>query len=41
MVLVPEVVRDSRYLEAANRVLKSHDGLRFTMKTYVIWRRRS
>jgi len=36
-----EVVRDGRYLEATDRVLKKHDGLWFNDETYVISRRRS
>jgi SAM-dependent methyltransferase len=36
-----EVVRDGRYLEATDRVLKKHGGLWFNDETYVISRRRS
>jgi SAM-dependent methyltransferase len=36
-----EAVRDSRYLEATDRVLKKHGGLWFNDETYVISRRRS
>ena len=35
-----EVVRDGRYLEATDRVLKKHGGLWFNDETYVISRRR-
>jgi hypothetical protein len=35
-----EVVRDGRYLEATDRVLKAHGGLWFNDETYVISRRR-
>jgi SAM-dependent methyltransferase len=36
-----EVVRDGRYLEATDRVLKKHGGLWFNDETYVISRRRA
>jgi SAM-dependent methyltransferase len=36
-----EVVRDGRYLEATDRVLKQHGGLWFNDETYVISHRRS
>ena len=36
-----EVVRDGRYLEATDRVLKQHGGLWFNDETYVISRRRA
>jgi SAM-dependent methyltransferase len=36
-----EAVRDGRYLEATDRVLKKHGGLWFNDETYVISRRRS
>ena len=36
-----EVVRDGRYLEATDRVLKKHGGLWFNDETYVISRRRT
>ena len=36
-----EVVRDGRYLEATDRVLKAHGGLWFNDETYVISRRRA
>jgi len=35
------VVRDGRYLEATDRVLKQHGGLWFNDETYVISRRRA
>ena len=34
-------VRDGRYLEATDRVLKKHGGLWFNDETYVISRRRT
>jgi SAM-dependent methyltransferase len=40
-VRLSEVVRDGRYLEATDRVLKKHGGLWFNDETYVISRRRS
>ena len=39
-VRLSEVVRDGRYLEATDRVLKKHGGLWFNDETYVISRRR-
>ena len=36
-----EVVRDGRYLEATDRVLKKHGGLWFNDETYVVSRRRA
>jgi hypothetical protein len=36
-----EVVRDGRYLEATDKVLKKHGGLWFNDETYVISRRRA
>jgi hypothetical protein len=36
-----EVVRDGRYLEATDRVLRKHGGLWFNDETYVISRRRA
>ncbi len=36
-----EVVRDGRYLESTDRVLKAHGGLWFNDETYVISRRRA
>lgn len=36
-----EVVKDGRYLEATDRVLKKHGGLWFNDETYVISRRRA
>jgi hypothetical protein len=36
-----DAVRDGRYLEATDRVLKKHDGLWFNDETYVISRRRT
>jgi SAM-dependent methyltransferase len=36
-----EAVRDGRYLEATDRVLKAHGGLWFNDETYVISRRRT
>src|SRR5262249_61140866 len=35
-----EVVRDGRYLEATDRVVRKHGGLWFNDETYVIFRRR-
>ena len=40
-VRLSEVVRDGRYLEATDRVLKKHGGLWFNDETYVISRRRT
>ena len=40
-VRLSEVVRDGRYLEATDRVLKKHGGLWFNDETYVISRRRA
>jgi hypothetical protein len=40
-VRLSEVVRDGRYLEATDRVLKQHGGLWFNDETYVISRRRA
>jgi hypothetical protein len=40
-VSLSEVVRDGRYLEATDRVLKKHGGLWFNDETYVISRRRA
>jgi SAM-dependent methyltransferase len=39
-VRLSEAVRDGRYLEATDRVLKKHGGLWFNDETYVISRRR-
>ena len=36
-----EVVRDGRYLEATDRVVRKHGGLWFNDETYVISRRRA
>jgi hypothetical protein len=36
-----EVVRDGRYLEATDRVLRKHGGLWFNDETYVVSRRRA
>jgi SAM-dependent methyltransferase len=40
-IRLSEVVRDGRYLEATDRVLKRHGGLWFNDETYVISRRRA
>jgi hypothetical protein len=40
-VRLSEAVRDGRYLEATDRVLKKHGGLWFNDETYVISRRRA
>jgi hypothetical protein len=40
-VRLSEVVRDGRYLEATDRVLKKYGGLWFNDETYVISRRRA
>src|SRR5438477_2617543 len=40
-VRLSEVVRDGRYLEATDRVLKKHGGVWFNDETYVISRRRA
>ena len=40
-VRLSEVVRDGRYLEATDKVLKKHGGLWFNDETYVISRRRA
>jgi hypothetical protein len=40
-IRLSEVVRDGRYLEATDRVLKKHGGLWFNDETYVISRRRA
>jgi hypothetical protein len=40
-IRLSEVVRDGRYLEATDRVLKQHGGLWFNDETYVISRRRA
>ena len=40
-IRLSEVVRDGRYLEATDRVLKKHGGLWFNDETYVVSRRRA